>query len=284
MNENSLNEDDFAFAALANAGAVADQLASDPDHALEVLSGGLALRSLHGASFEVNSPRYMLAGAVAGVSRASMCVRDPDGLWRLLAPGFARRLPEVRYKWGGRTLHSLQLEVVGTDDPSVSIHISSPLDAYKIPFLHVYVLRCDSLETYRTSVKPRLRAWVEELDQSPNGLERTEWLILYVPLLSHHEQQPGSNAKVELAAKKVFDKILADFGRAKNERCCRITLFQDSPADAQQGMAGDGEWGGLLRRVSKCLVSAFELRCRRFEDQVMKLEEQAGVPGWNYCN
>jgi hypothetical protein len=135
--------------------------------------------------------RYAVPSALTGVPRATMVMHDPDDLWRLLEPGFAARVPDVRFKWGHRSLHSLQLDVVAPSSPACQVHVSSPLDACRIPFVYLYVVRCDSLEAYKAVVKPRVRAWVDEMQAGGNGLDAPhEWMIVYVPLLLQGEDEP----------------------------------------------------------------------------------------------
>ncbi|CAK9095959.1 Trafficking protein particle complex subunit 10 (Trafficking protein particle complex subunit TMEM1) (Transport protein particle subunit TMEM1) (TRAPP subunit TMEM1) [Durusdinium trenchii] len=239
--------------------------------------------------------RYVLPNPRSGVQRVTICVHDPDNLWSKVEPGFRRRLASMSYSWGVRTIEDLQVEVVGPDHACLGYHISSPLDAYKLPYMHLYVLQCASLEDYRAAVRPRVRAWVDDIQQSSDGLEKNEYILLFVPRI----QGTADLDRQLAAAKKVFDKMRTDFGDGKNDRCCKLSLLGEGGSfkvtDAKGGVpsleaqrsqsqsAGDGEWGEMMHSFCKCLVTSFENRCRKFEDQVLKMEAQADVPGWNYC-
>jgi hypothetical protein len=54
---------------------------------------------------------------------------------------------------------------------------ASPINWYKGAYSHLYILRCEDAETYKNTMRPRLRAWVEERTDQGH-----EWMILYMPL------------------------------------------------------------------------------------------------------
>mmetsp|Transcript_7487 Transcript_7487/g.16306 ORF Transcript_7487/g.16306 Transcript_7487/m.16306 type:complete len:1466 (-) Transcript_7487:6-4403(-) len=252
--------------------------------------GDVVIRTFKGVDTECKGTEYVLPNALAGVSRGTICVDDPDNLWGAVEKGFFRRLHEFVYHWAGRTLHNLQFEVVKPDNKCLSYHISSPLDGYKIPYCHLYFVKCDSLETYRAVVRPRLKAWVDDMKHNSNGLGKSEFLIVFIP----DGLPPGSPAsdskQAMLINKKVLDKISADFGGSKSERVCKLQIFGDFQAvsSATNGQASatnpiEGEWGEFLKKICSRVVASFEARCARIEDQIVKLESQIELPGWNYC-
>lgn len=230
---------------------------------------------------------YLLPREVSGIPRASICVHDPDGMWPLIESEFLRRIQRVEYQWGGRVLRKLQVEIINPQHRYLSYHASSPLDSFKIPYLHIYLLKCDSLEEYKAAIRQRLCAWVNERKHSANGLGKTEFLVVYVPRLYH----VADADKVNTITKKLLEKIRLDVNEGKEEHCARISLFQndymhnsgDRDTSSEAVASGDGEWVEMMSLVFRSITSAFELRCRKLEDMVLKLEHQVDVPGWNYC-
>ncbi|GBG30753.1 Trafficking protein particle complex subunit 10 [Hondaea fermentalgiana] len=258
---------------------------------------------------------YVIPNALSGVARASICVHDPDNLWKTIETEFMRRFKAVEYPWGGRTLRNIQVEIIDPQHRYLTYHASSPLDAYKIPYLHLYVLTCNNLDEYKAAIRQRLLAWKDELRHVSNGISKTEFLVIFVPQL----HRVADVDKATVAAKRVFERVRLDVNEGgKEERCARISVFQNEfvsgaaaahaggkgsnggqasskgggtgPEQGSEGQGatamaatGDGEWTELMGLIFRYLSSAFELRCRKFEDQVLKLEGQVDAPGWNYC-
>lgn len=122
----------------------------------------------------------------------------------------------------------------------------SELHATQAPYVHLSIIKCTSMQEYKSTVKPRLKvppfhvhawppparahraprqAWVEELSQRA-GVE--EYIIVFVPLAT--TAQPKAKD-----AKKVLDRLQGDFNpRGAPNRVCCVHLF-DHPSDSGRG-------------------------------------------------
>jgi len=252
---------------------------SSPVSPLDSLASGVTLSE----GFEEKmKDAFHLPRPISGLARPRVCVYDHSDSWKRIEPLLAERIrdPAFVYMWGGRMLKRPELEFVRPEHPSLQCHLSSPMDAHKIPYVHVYVTKCEGLEQYRALVRPRLKAWLEELQQKSNGLVKQEWLIFYVSIPDDgiNSADGSSASKASITSKKVFDKIRTDMND-KQERCCQL-----APEDLVESEESEKEWATVLERLCQRLTISFDRRCKILEDQVIKLEEQADHPGWNYCN
>jgi hypothetical protein len=68
-------------------------------------------------------------------------------------------------------------------------------ELWRDAFSHVYVLRCEELDSYKNQVKGRLRAWVDEMNERGQ-----QWLVLYMPMGARSSSKgflsKGGTAKV----------------------------------------------------------------------------------------
>ena len=69
------------------------------------------------------------------------------------------------------------------------------------PFLYVYLMKCEDLDSFKNVVRPHLRSWIDALE------EGSEWLVVYLPL-------ERSSSRFEASSKiyrKVFERMKSDF-------------------------------------------------------------------------
>jgi hypothetical protein len=115
-------------------------------------------------------------------STLSLAYHDRDGLWRLLEGGFFRRMPLPRAEWtvpsSGKAFVLPPLTVLAQpiSDPSFAFP-PLPVNWYREPFVHVFLVRCESTDDYRRRVRPAVKAFAD--DMASRG---AEWLVVYAPV------------------------------------------------------------------------------------------------------
>ena len=66
-------------------------------------------------------------------------------------------------------------------DPALS-DTSSPIKAYRRPYVYLYLVTLISVQDFNENVKPKLEAFIAAHEKKPEGEEKDEWLIIYTTL------------------------------------------------------------------------------------------------------
>ena len=61
--------------------------------------------------------------------------------------------------------------------------------------MHLYLLKCESVEEYKSSAKPVLAAWIDSMAK-----RQQEWIIVFMPM---HTHSSSSGKKY----RKIVDKV-----------------------------------------------------------------------------
>ncbi|KAI0244431.1 hypothetical protein L0F63_002486 [Massospora cicadina] len=238
---------------------------------------------------------------------------DPFGLWPQLREAFEPHLPlqSLQIKLPRRPTHivsHLALDFISFD---IQPNLPPPTDNFWDPTLHVMVLGCDDMETYRHAVRPQIASW----RQTSLLHKDTEWLIINVlnsksaptPLKARSQDiVPNSNSWLRngtsvsnptsqpsphghsLSASNLLnqlkgtsyelvnDKIRSDLKVGRRERVYPIKLHDCSEAAA-------GYWGRLVEGVKALVSVKFERDFARLEAAAQKLDSQRRFVGWNFC-
>ena len=225
--------------------ATPPQVASTAAHPLLILTAAVAreLDVLPQAptSTEPAPQPWVYAPAHASVAPMTVCVVDPDGLWPFLETPLKERVAHLQTGGAKRAVFSAR-EALRGGAPA------STFARYRAPYLHVGLIRCETLAEYTSTVRPRLKAFVEDVERR----EDPEWLLVLVESSKH--------------SRKVFDKIKLEFSPA---RCCSASVFDQArggggldffktaPHDKRKRAgAGDGQWGLVVGRIGTLLEKA----------------------------
>lgn len=168
----------------------------------------------------------------------------------------------------------------------------------KTPYLKIYILRCDNVDTYKSSSRKLLREWVK--DHTPPSQKSSkyntqenhdafEWLILHVvpTTTSSHSQSGSGDSKDSRWSKRgssnLIEKIRTDFnGTSKNavDRVAQVYFMGDTTGQSSED--GDTGWGDLIFKLKSLILASFDLRVRQYEEDIKEKESQRTLPGWNF--
>ncbi len=182
----------------------------------------------------------------------------------------------------------------------------------KTPYLKIYLVECEDVDTYRGTTRKELRDWVK--DHTPSAQSSTaankqdnhdafEWLIVQVVPSSTNSSRPSSNAKGEADVGKkvnssrwpsrtstsVIEKIRADFNGTSKAAIDRVAQIQiagstndvqtEGRLDSQDGKNG---WDDMIFKMKSLILASFDLRVRQYEEDIKEKELQRNLPGWNF--
>lgn len=220
---------------------------------LDVLPTGAA-SAASGVEDEREQP-WVYPPAHADVSAMRVCVYDPDGLWVFLEGPLVDHV--TRRSRSPEILRGVRRSVFTAHEilPSPAPETLTVSARHEAPYLHLGLVRCETLAEYQATTRSRIQAFVEDVRRRNDD----EWLLVMVE--SHKD------------SRKVFDKVRVEFGRA---RCSTASVFDGRRRDAQ--------WAELSRAVGDALSRAHAARVRRYKLAVRNLQDQElVVPGWNFC-
>ena len=166
------------------------------------------------------------------------------------------------------------------------------------PYLKVYFLRCDDLETYKAYARKQLREWAKDnsLDSGKNksassqeNHDAFEWMIIHVT-----SAEVGSNANwPSKASLNLAEKIRSDFNgltkpvidHVAQIPASRGTQLQDgrTPFGTAGGGREDEAWEELISKMKSLILASFDLRVRQYEEDIREKSTQRALPGWNFC-
>ena len=164
------------------------------------------------------------------------------------------------------------------------------------PYLKIYLLRCDNVDTYKASSRKLLREWVK--DHTPPSQKSSkyntqenhdafEWLILHVVSAETNLDRGSVESKDSRWSKRsssnLIEKIRTDFNGSSKSAVDRVAQIYFSGETASQN-PGDGEtgWGDLLFKMKSLILASFDLRVRQYEEDIKEREAQRSLPGWNF--
>ena len=184
------------------------------------------------------------------------------------------------------------------------------------PYLKVFFLRCDDVDTYRASSRKLLRDWIKEQTLSAQGTsggqeyhDASEWLIVHVVIPDARavsSADRASQAKGEAqddqikssspwqlrSAATVFEKMRSDFNGPSKAIADRVVQVYASkgPNDAapvispeEYRKASSRGWDELLVSIKALILASFDLRVKQYEEDIREKGYQRNVPGWNFC-
>lgn len=169
------------------------------------------------------------------------------------------------------------------------------------PYLRIYFLKCDDIDTYRATSRRDVREWINghtpEAHKSSTANKKDnhdafEWLIVQVVDKATERSgtpEPSSDSKKDGASKRfstlsrmssrstsasVIEKARSDFnGTSKNAVGRVVQISQD----------GDKlGFDDLIVKMKALILASFDLRVAQYEDDIREKEMQRSLPGWNF--
>ncbi|KIM80718.1 hypothetical protein PILCRDRAFT_821974 [Piloderma croceum F 1598] len=193
--------------------------------------------------------------------------------WKQVQSALRSQLPLRNIHWKSaarpsiRTIQELDIDLVPLDTTRGESTSQIPVTLLEKPLLNIYIVTCEDLETYRSTVKKQIKDWHSTVTQKKNQ----EWIILQIVRPDARVAGGGFFAMKG----SILDRIKADFNLDKRDRCVQLTwtIGQDNPA----------AWAECINKIKDGLLSAFESSVLQREEDVKRSESQRQMPGWNFC-
>ena len=172
------------------------------------------------------------------------------------------------------------------------------------PYLKVYLLRCDDVDTYKSSSRRMLREWIKEQTSPSHGSgsansqenhDAFEWMIIHV-VLPDPASASGWSTR---ASTNVLEKIRTDFNGSSKPATDRVAQISASKSTQAQGARANsipagigrdeyakqsaGAWEDVSIKVKSLILASFDLRVRQYEEDIKEKGSQRNLPGWNFC-
>jgi len=279
-------------------------------------------------------------------SKVKVEYTDPSNIFTTFASELNPRLPLRELHWSSssrptRSIGSLHLELVSDENSKSSAAPSSTESSIgnqdngvppnsegpkkerrhqipgllRTPYLKVYLISCNDIETYKGSYRKQLREWVKEntpQSQSSAALNKQdnhdafEWLIIHVVSSSGTgssntsrpasikgdgpaEKRPNSSRWSSRNSTSVVEKLRSDFnGMSKTAigRVAQVQLVEPSsdgtPQVDRRAQDSPNGWDDLIFKTKSLILSSFDLRVSQYEDDIREREGQKKVFGWNF--
>ena len=172
------------------------------------------------------------------------------------------------------------------------------------PYLKIYLLRCDNVDTYRYTARKQLREWVKENSppsqssasvNTQESHDAFEWLIVHVVLLDEGQARsrtPNSSkgdSRLSLRGSTVVnEKLRADFNgtsKATVNRVAQVRIARTSesayPSELQD-QDSLSDWEDFILKIKTLILSSFDLRVSQYEEDIKERDSQRNLPGWNF--
>lgn len=167
------------------------------------------------------------------------------------------------------------------------------------PYLKIYLLRCDDVDSYKSSSRKLIREWVK--DHTPPSQKSSkyntqenhdafEWLILHVVSTddvskSNKElgEGKGESRWSKRSSSNLIEKIRTDFNGTSKSAVDRVAqVYISGETTGQSSDDGDTGWGDLVFKLKSLILASFDLRVRQYEEDIREKESQRSLPGWNF--
>ncbi|ETV95584.1 hypothetical protein, variant [Aphanomyces invadans] len=234
--------------------------------------------------------------STAQVNGISVTYEDHGGVWQFLSPSLSQRLPLRGIVWKNHLQSNKTIDRLHVNFQQ--LEPSSPVGG-TTSLVHLFVVKCEDMESYKAKIKPSLSSWVDRM-----ALQGHEWLVLYVPLgtqapttlssssvarglgLGALSQSFRDSSKVY---RKIFERMKSDFAdnrsdKSKLDRFCKIDVLDGSSGVPGQQQQHESQWSEVLIKLKACIMDAFDVRCAEYEDQLRVLDGKRALSGWDFCS
>lgn len=139
----------------------------------------------------------------------------------------------------------------------------------KDPILHIFVTEVSEVETYKTTVKDELEAWLKMLQRS----NCVDWMILVVETIDIKKTKNILSNRTT-----VLDKIRLDFCSKNNceDRCISIL----NPAKFEQ--KSTESFRCLLQRIRFLMLASYNKNLSKYDGLVHCYREKKNLDSWDF--
>lgn len=169
------------------------------------------------------------------------------------------------------------------------------------PYLRIYFLKCDDVDTYRATSRKDIREWINghtpDTHKSSTANKKDdhdafEWLVVQVtdkvaerggtPEPSNDNKKEGASKRFSTLSRmssrgtstSVIEKVRSDFNGTSKNAVDRV---------AQLSQDGDKlGFDDLVTKMKALILASFDLRVAQYEDDIREKEMQRSLPGWNF--
>lgn len=178
-------------------------------------------------------------------------------------------------------------------------------------------MRCDDSESYKGRVRSEIREWIkantaQTKKGTPEGHDACEWLVVHVvvPNTTAATQPPSSKVDITTTDKgssrwrggssTLLEKLKVDFNGASKGAVDRVAQVRvginDVPYDVLPRVVPavpsgytetehdvEAAWQDLIAKFKDLILTSFDLRVTRYEEDLKEKDGQRMLPGWNFC-
>ncbi len=195
---------------------------------------------------------------------------DPDNIYNLIESELTSRIPLKNIIWKNpvssvsTTLPSLPIRFMEASH-SLFKDIDHPFRWFLAPYVNLFLVGIQSLDAIKT-LRSTLRTWVD----SHSGVNRSSWLIVYIPL--------GTQSMDTYS--KIYAKIASEFCIEKaGDRS--VMVFTNSVASAISPASANAcatSFDELFGKLSEGIVSSFHQRTVKYDSDIRRLDSLRGTP------
>ncbi|ORY37942.1 hypothetical protein BCR33DRAFT_854401 [Rhizoclosmatium globosum] len=185
---------------------------------------------------------------------------DSSTIWFDIESAVLSRVPLLSVTWlHGRTqrlLDALHIDFVPFKTDLFPRVVPGTATSFAV---HLYLVNCDDVEVYKTSVKKQLSDWLAVV----GAKKAQEPLIVYFGA-------PDAK-KAGLFKGAVIDKIKSDFPKTN--------LIHLKP----QHQKDQSIWQDFFLKLKELILQSFNAKLLQYDEDTRRLDAQRLLPGWNYC-
>lgn len=142
------------------------------------------------------------------------------------------------------------------------------LSLHRQYLVHVSLIACDDLETYKRRAQAHLSSWLEAI----HGKKNQTCIIIQVT--SHSgDVLSGSRSTPISRAELVFEQMNADFGSKHATRIIQLRLKDRK----------DESWSQTIEMLADAIYWSFWSQAGALAEDIRRLEAQKELPGWNFA-
>lgn len=195
--------------------------------------------------------------------------KDDTNIWQHISKELTSRFPLKDIECRGignqkmnRVINSLDIEWRPFTEEWQNKNVYTQLQ--QAPFLNLYFLNCSDLEQYKTSLKEKIKYWLNIIEAKKNQ----EWMIICI--------SGESNTKSILGIRtSIYDKIKSDFNLSK-DRLLLVKLYSE--------VKESDMWNSVVNKIKEKLLANFFQKVLVLQEDIKRLDSQRLLPGWNYCS
>lgn len=143
------------------------------------------------------------------------------------------------------------------------------LSLHKQYLVHISLIACDDLETYKRRAQAHLSGWLEAIHGKKNQT------CVVIQVTSHSgDVLSGSRSTPISRAELVFEQLNADFASSKHA----TRIIQLRLKDRR-----DESWSQTIEMLADAIFWSFWSQAGALAEDIRRLEAQKELPGWNFA-